>query len=103
MIRIVVCAKCQASWETVSESLGHECFNEPPAVITPASGLLNAMIANFASFGTWRDSLQARAEHSGRFDTLLHAVTVLHPEWDETKAQEWLIERVNDVRAAMAG
>lgn len=121
--KIVKCAKCDDSWETVAQSLGHEHFAlsesvdswdlrrsaytaRPVSTRGNVSGqeVLNAMIANFAGFGAWawQDSPDARIKDNARFDTLLHAVTIVYPDWNEAQAEEWLVERVDDIRAAMA-
>lgn len=63
--------------------------------------LLNAMIANYAGLGrSWYMNPAARIEQEGRFDTLLHAVTVLHPEWTTEHATEWLTEHIDELRLA---
>lgn len=73
-------------------------FELEPEPVT-GGALLNAMIANYVGFGEWQDRIAARAESYGRFDTLLHAVTVLHPTWTEDQATEWLAETCQDIRA----
>lgn len=63
-----------------------------------AESLLNAMIANYAAMFSPRDEDTFYNEAGGRFDTLLHAVIVIHPDWTPKRASEWLIEHIDELR-----
>lgn len=64
--------------------------------------LLNAMIAKLAESApwAWQGSPDARVETNARISTVLHAVTIMYPSWGEDRAEEWLIERIHELRLA---
>lgn len=62
-----------------------------------ARELLNAMIANFVAQNPRRPRSE---EHAGRFETLFHAVTVIHADWTPEQAEIWLIEHIDELHLA---
>lgn len=63
-----------------------------------AESLLNAMIANYAAMFSPSDENTFYNEAGGRFDTLVHALTVIHPDWTPEVAQTWLADRIDELR-----